>query len=892
MRMIPKNTKVRMQFYKGVTLPDIIIGLVVLAIVTLIVTSNLPYKLLIALGAACISLPLFIPIGEEKIYMTAWNLMRYLFSRKNYAKGSKYETAGLFPFAELGDDCIINKDGSLTGVLEIRPIEFRLLAPAKQDFLIDGALTTALSSLGVGQTAAIIKLEKPLALDVQLENEVERMRDLIHAYESGELTEGEYTARLNVIEERACTVDSFNGGVTSYGAYYFVLYDGDKKSLFNSLAYIAGLFNSCGMDANLLDKAGLYEFVKLSMGLPAPVPFEEPPMPEDAPMIEPTTPEPVYAEGVHTETYDLSELIPGKIDFGLMRTRQDDKNLSHFIVSGYPLNVHNAWGGELFDIPDTKVVMRISPVEKSKAVRRIDNAIMELSARSGGKASDIIDKTTHVETLSALLTRLQNDNETLLDVTLIITAYDEPGKTMVKKAVRRKLRELGFTYLEAIGRQTDAYLASGLSTYDKLQISRGIQASSAAACFPFVSNAVIDDGGLYFGENNLPVFLDFFKRDGDYLNSNMIIIGKSGSGKSYATKTLLAHLASCNTKIYCLDPESEYGKLTESLGGKVLDAASAKHGRINPFHVIASLDDENEDGSKNSFFAHLQFLEEFLRQILQGINADCLEMVNRFVLEVYAQKGITPDTDLCLLTPLDYPTFDDLAGLIDKRLETETDEYTKSCLKILVNYIAKFKSGGRNSALWNGASSFTADENFVCFDFQKLLANKNNTIANAQMLLILKRLENEVIRNRDYNMRNGTNRKIAVVIDEAHLFIDEKYPVALDFMYSLAKRIRKYDGMQIVITQNVKDFAGTSETARKSMAIINVSQYSIIFSLSPNDMTDLCRLYEKAGQINEAEQSSIIYNPRGSAFLISTPTSRTNIHVVATPYVESLFKQN
>jgi hypothetical protein len=210
-------------------------------------------------------------------------------------------------------------------------------------------------------------------------------------------------------------------------------------------------------------------------------------------------------------------------------------------------------------------------------------------------------------------------------------------------------------------------------------------------------------------------------------------------------------------------------------------------------------------------------------------------------------------------------------------------------LKIIVNYLSKFKTGGRNSALWNGASSFSTDENFVAFDFQKLLANKNNAVANAQLLLVLKWLENEVIRNRDYNLKNGTNRKIAVVIDEAHLFIDEKYPVALDFMYSLAKRIRKYDGMQIVVTQNVKDFAGTPETARKSMAIINVSQYSLIFSLSPNDMSDLCNLYEKAGQINEAEQSSIVYNPRGCAFLISSPASRTNIRVMATPYVESLF---
>ena len=891
MRMIPKNTKVRMQFYKGVTLPDILIGLAVLAIVTLIATSNLPYKLFIALGAVCLSIPIFIKVGEEKIYMTAWNLIRYMFSRKAYQKDGKYETAGLFPYEKIDGDCIVNKDGTLTGVLSVKPIEFRLLAPNKQDFIIDGALTTILNSLGAGQEAAIIKLEKPLNLDAQLEHEVGRMSDLIKAYEDGQLSEDEYKARLSIIEDRALAVDELNDGA-GYGAYYFVLYDRDRKSLFNSLQYIKSLFNSCGMDANFLDNAALYEFVKLSVGyFPAPVPIEEPPTPEAAPIDEPPVPE-------SPDEYILSALLPDKVDFGLIRTQQDggstsgSRTLSHFIVCGYPLSVPNAWGGELFDLPDTKVVMRMTPVEKSKAIRRIDNAIMELSARGGGKASDIIDKTTHLETLSALLTRLQNDNETLFDVTLIITAYDEAGKNAVKKMVRRKLRELGFAHSEAVGRQMDAYLASGLSTYDKLKVSRGIQSSSAAACFPFVSNAVIDERGLYLGENNLPVFLDFFKRDGDYLNSNMIIIGKSGSGKSYAAKTLLSHLASCNTKIYCLDPESEYGKLTEALGGKVLDVASAKHGKINPFHVIASLDDENEDGSKNSFFAHLQFLEEFFRQILQGINTDCLEMVNRFVLETYALKGVTQETDFALLKPEDYPILDDLAGLIDKKLETEADEYVKSCLKIIVNYLAKFKSGGRNSALWNGASSFDASENFVCFDFQKLLANKNNVIANAQMLLVLKWLENEVIRNRDYNLKNGTHRKIAVVIDEAHLFIDDKYPIALDFMFSLAKRIRKYDGMQIVITQNVKDFAGTPETARKSMAIINVSQYSLIFSLSPNDMTDLCALYEKAGQINEAEQSSIVYNPRGCAFLISTPTSRTNIRVIATPYVENLFKQN
>ncbi len=258
-------------------------------------------------------------------------------------------------------------------------------------------------------------------------------------------------------------------------------------------------------------------------------------------------------------------------------------------------------------------------------------------------------------------------------------------------------------------------------------------------------------------------------------------------------------------------------------------------------------------------------------------------------IEVYERKGITPMTDLTMLAPSDYPIFDDLAALIDEKLAKTGDDYNRACLKVIENYIAKFKSGGRNSNLWNGASNFETDENFVCFDFQKLLANKNGLIANAQMLLVLKYLENEVIKNRDYNLKNGTDRKIIVVVDEAHLFIDEKYPIALDFMYQLAKRIRKYNGMEIVITQSIKDFAGTPETARKSMAIINVSQYSLIFPLSPNDMNDLCALYEKAGQINEIEADNIVHNERGCAFLISSPESRTNIRIVATPYFEKIF---
>ena len=90
------------------------------------------------------------------------------------------------------------------------------------------------------------------------------------------------------------------------------------------------------------------------------------------------------------------------------------------------------------------------------------------------------------------------------------------------------------------------------------------------------------------------------------------------------------------------------------------------------------------------------------------------------------------------------------------------------------------------------------------------------------------------IRNRDYNLKNGTDRKIIVVVDECHLFIAEKYPIALDFMYQMAKRIRKYNGMEIVITQS------------KSIIISSITFFALLhLHISAEHSVDfLCRLFE------------------------------------------------
>ena len=97
--------------------------------------------------------------------------------------------------------------------------------------------------------------------------------------------------------------------------------------------------------------------------------------------------------------------------------------------------------------------------------------------------------------------------------------------------------------------------------------------------------------------------------------------------------------------------------------------------------------------------------------------------------------------------------------------------------------------------------------------------------------------------------------------------------------------------MQIIITQNIKDFVGSEDIAAQSTAVINASQYSLIFSLSPNDMTDLINLYRNAGGINEEEQDSIVTARRGQAFLITGPMNRTTVQIEALNMVKDLFEK-
>lgn len=922
MRIIPKRTKVRMELFKGIEVVDVLVAAAGLGISASFLGANLPGHMTAALITFVITVGLVVPIEDDKGYLFLYYVLKYLGRiRVFYKRGKQKEeqqkqedegkkkTAGackeskktssrslvsvedITPFTGISGEFIEYGKSYSAVVVSISPVEFRFYNEHRQNSIIDRCFGAVLRTCAHDETINLVKLDRPVIYDEFLESENRKLNEIKEAYLNGLLTDEELTTRVGIIYDRIGQLEVFDFKEKVYMPFHYLMFfHKDKNMLKRQAKNAVDSFGNNNISCQMLHGPELAIFLKYNYG----VDFDE----REAYRLKP-------------EQY-MDWILPEKISF-TSRTVQYDNLITHNLrFRDYPTEVGNAWGHRFFNELGTKVVMKMNPIERSKGIRQIDRSIDELREQENntGKASKLLEVSMHIETLSQVLRLLQGENEMLFNVSTYVSVHDyELSRQMLKgkkkkndnagnmkKQVRRELSEDGFKTTDMFLQQFEAYSSTQLSGYDAFsQYARGIHSNSIAAVFPFVYKSLCDKDGIYIGQSGaVPVFINFFQRDRDRINSNTVIIGKSGSGKSYATKAILTQLAAENSKIFILDPENEYTKLAKNMNGKVIDVGTASQGRLNPFHIITNLEDEEgEEGEHsegaNSFSVHLQFLEEFYRQILPGIDSDALEYLNNITIRMYEAKHIDDTTDLSTLTPADYPTFDDLYDKILNDFQLTTGEYSKTNLRVLLNYISKFATGGRNSALWNGEASISTNENFIVFNFQSLLANKNNTIANAQMLLVLKWLDNEIIKNRDYNIRYKASRKIVVVIDEAHVFIDSKYPIALDFMYQLAKRIRKYNGMQMVITQNIKDFVGTEELARKSTAIINASQYSFIFPLAPNDMQDLCKLYEKAGAINESEQEDIVNNGRGRAFVITSPSERTCVDIVAPQGVEELF---
>lgn len=869
MRIIPKKTKVKNTVWKCYSMPDILVALVVFAVIFIAITKG---NWVFAVIMGLLSIVLFMPTQDGIFYSCILENVKFLFAKKRYTSTSekpKENVNALLGLKAIQENGIIEYANGYYGrVIKIGQKNFGIEDVSEQNIDID-YISNALKQLDGTQSADLVKIDRPVNLDGFAGELFGRIKENRESEESGKITE----IKNRILQERLNAIDKLNNVSKQYlSDFYLVVYGHNELDLESTALNMATEIGKSGLGTEILGIRETAVFLKYSYSRN----FDE----REAKEI----PEKEFLEWVK----------PKEIEFRSNGYTTDGTKAAVFAVADYPLRVKNAWGAELFNIPNTKVVMHIKPVEKYKAIKRIDKCISEMETKqlTSEKASEANSAETHRESMDALLDSLQTENESLFDVTLTVTAYNYLSDENFKKSVRRQMVTGSFKPSALYGLQIEGFKSANIAPVSALRnYERGINSSSLAAVFPFVRTYVLDDGGIMLGENknnNYPFIFNLWKRGNLYQNSNAMIIGKSGSGKSFFLKNLIINEWANGTRVICLDPEAEYLKLTRNLQGNIIDVGNAKEGRINPFHIYKIL---TEDGSPAdpivTFNTHLKMLESFYKIVLSGASPDVIELINNLTVETYERKGITERTDCTELKAEDFPLFSDLLETLKGKNRDTMDSMTARDMRTAELYLQKFVSG-RYSDIWNAPSTLEVNANLIDFNFQSLFANKNNVIANAQMLLIFRFIEQEVINARELN-KNGKNVHTLIIVDEAHLYLDAKFPIALDFFYSMNKRIRKYGGSFIPATQNIADWNGNEELRSKTSTILKNSQYTFIFKLAAPDMKDVLDIYKAGDSFNEEEQRMIISAVTGQAFFIGSTELRTCVKITSGEYARELF---
>lgn len=858
MRIIPKKIKIKNTIWKNYSILDLLIGIIVLGIALVLLFKGYFVVSLIITLAFVIML---IPTPDGLFYSFLWDTIKYFFSKKHFLTE---DIDKLYDIKEVDETGIIKYlNDRYAKVIKVGQKNFGIEDVYEQDSDIT-YLALTLNQLEINHEIDLVKIDRPVNFD-------SFSSDLFNRIVENKNQKRSLTDKIkgHILKERIDYIDQLNNVFKQYSSdYYVVVYSNNLNEITMLTDNITSEIKKCGIDTKVLNQKEVLVFLKYNNHHN----FNE-----------------REINNLNMDNY-LKWIKPKEIKFNANRYFIDGIETTNFFVSDYPLKVKNAWGNNIFNIPNTKVVMKIKPVDKMKALKRIDSCISDLETKEvlSDKMSDTRNANIHKESMIELLNSLQAENENLFDVTLSITAYNYLNDIQYKRKVKRVLTREYFKTSNMYCLQKEAFMASNINTYNYPKYQRGINSMTLAAIFPFVRSYIMDEKGILLGRNknnDYPFIFNLWKRSDLYHNSNAMVIGKSGSGKSFFLKSLIVNEWSNDTRIIICDPEAEYVNLTKNLNGNVIDVGNALEGRINPFHVYQILTDDGRPASPIvTFNTHLKMLESFFKVVLNEASSITIELINNLVIEAYLKKGITIDTKFSKLKPKDYPIFSDLLEVVEEKILD--NEYDKNDLKLVKLYLQKFVTG-RYSDIWNHPSTLEVNASIINFNFQSLFANKNNVIANAQMLLIFRFIEQEIINSKELKTPINT----MIICDEAHLFIDSKYPIALDFFYQMNKRIRKYHGSFIPATQNISDWNGNQELKHKTSTILKNSQYLFIFKLSAPDMQDVVDVYKLGKGFNEEEQKIITTQGTGECFFIGSSEKRALLKITTGDYIKKIFEE-
>ncbi len=482
---------------------------------------------------------------------------------------------------------------------------------------------------------------------------------------------------------------------------------------------------------------------------------------------------------------DFSDIIaPSALKITPREMNLGDKLVRTFYVISYPRFLSDSWFAPIINLDKVfDVSLFIHPIDTAAVLRKFQKKVAEIqsqimSREEKGLVRDPVLDTAYQD-IEQLRDKLQQAQERVFDVGLYISIYgtsqDELDKT--ESEIRSTL-DAKLVYVKpALFQQEQGFKSVIPAGKDVLEINSKFNSEPLSSFFPFMSFDLTSDKGILYGINRHNSSLILFDRF-SLENYNSVTFAKSGSGKSYATKLEILRSLMFDTEVIVIDPESEYEYLANAVGGRFFNISLSSEHHINPFDLPTAREDESPADVLRSNIISLVGL---FRIMLGGLTPEEDAIIDRAITETYALKDISGAHDFAGMEP---PLLSDFELVLAGMEGSES----------LVQRITKYTKGTWAGFI-NRPTNVDINKKFIAFSVRNMEDE-------------LKPVAKYIVTHFIWTAIRKELKKRLLVIDEAWWMM--KSDDTASFLYSMAKRGRKYYLGLATITQDVEDFLKSS----------------------------------------------------------------------------------
>ena len=594
---------------------------------------------------------------------------------------------------------------------------------------------------------------------------------------------------------------------------------------------------------------------------------------------------PEQAEEIRTKDF-FDMILPGTVKFLSDHYIIGDSYRCVWAIREYPPSTEEqAILSQLADRNGVTLRIYHRLVESMEQRKIIQNATRRNRLKSGGTdVSESIEAEGNLQDVIELLANLRKNKEPLLHCSVFIELKAKSMEKLkeLQSDIAMELTRSKISVDRLTLRQKEGFLSAVPTGSNQFgaQYERVLPASSVANLYPFNFSGKTDPQGAYIGRDKYGtnILVDFDRRAEDKTNSNALILGNSGQGKSYLLKLILTNIRESGKRIICLDPESEYETLCDALGGCYIDFMSGGY-TINPLEPKAWTDSvEDIDANTPEAFKkvtrlsqHIAFLKDFFRSYKDFTDSQ-IDTIEILLSKLYARFGITDSTDYSVKKTSDFPVMQDFYNLCEEEFMTYDKQrkylYTEETLQEVCLGIHSMCVGSE-SKYFNGHTNIT-DSNFLVFGVKGLM-DTNRRLKDCMLFNILSYMSNELL-------GKGST---AASVDELYLFLSNM--TTIEYLRNCMKRVRKKDSSVILASQNIEDFLIPS-IREFTKPLFSIPTHQFLFNagqINPKEYMD-------ALQVEPSEFELIKYPERGTC-LYRCGNERYLLQVIAPEYKAALF---